>query len=184
MKKLFVISGSSGVGKGTIIKKFLERNPHFKLSISCTTRKMRAGEQNGINYYFLTKEEFMKSVKNDDFLEWAEFSGNYYGTNKKFVKKCLDNDENILLEIDTQGALQVKEKMDNAILIFITPPSLEELERRLRGRGTENEETIQKRLSIVKSEMNNSKIFDYTVVNDEVDNAVNEIERIIQNEQV
>lgn len=184
MKKLFVISGSSGVGKGTVIKKFLEKNPDFKLSVSCTTRQKREGEQHGVNYYYLSREEFMNAVDSGDFLEWAEFSGNCYGTNKKFVEECLNNDENLLLEIDTQGAIQVKEKMDNAILIFILPPSLEELENRLRGRGTESEEAIQKRLNTVKSEMENSKYFHYKVVNDTVDRAVEEIENIIKNEQV
>lgn len=184
MKKLFVISGSSGVGKGTIIKRFLEKNPNFKLSVSCTTRGKRDGEEHGVNYYFLTREEFMSAVEKGEFLEWAEFSGNCYGTNKKFVQQCLDNDEDLLLEIDTQGALQVKKKMDNAVLIFILPPSVEELERRLRGRGTETEEAIQKRLNTVKSEMENSKFFNYKVINDEVDRAVEEIENIIKNEQV
>ncbi len=184
MKKLFVISGSSGVGKGTIIKKFLEKNPEFKLSVSCTTRQKREGEVHGVNYYYLTREDFMNAVENGDFLEWAEFSGNCYGTNKKFVEQCLENDENLLLEIDTKGALQVKDKMKNAVLIFILPPSLEELERRLRGRGTESEDAIQKRLATVESEMENSKQFNYTVVNDIVDRAVEEIENIIKNEQV
>lgn len=184
MKKLFVISGSSGVGKGTIIKKFLEKNPEFKLSVSCTTRPKREGEVHGVNYYYLTREDFMNAVENGDFLEWAEFSGNCYGTNKKFVEQCLENDENLLLEIDTKGALQVKDKMKNAVLIFILPPSLEELERRLRGRGTESEDAIQKRLATVESEMENSKQFNYTVVNDIVDRAVEEIENIIKNEQV
>ncbi len=184
MKKLFVISGSSGVGKGTVIKKFLENNPNFKLSVSCTTRQKRPGEEHGVNYFYLTRDEFMRAVDDGEFLEWAEFSGNCYGTNKKFVQQGLDNDEDILLEIDTQGALQVKEKMDNAILIFILPPSLEELERRLRGRGTETEDAIQKRLNTVKSEMENAKHFHYQVVNDEVDRAVSEIEKIIKNEQI
>ena len=184
MKKLFVISGSSGVGKGTIIKRFLEKNPNFKLSVSCTTRGKRDGEEHGVNYYFLTREEFMSAVEKGEFLEWAEFSGNCYGTNKKFVQQCLDNDEDLLLEIDTQGALPVKKKMDTAVLIFILPPSVEELERRLRGRGTETEEAIQKRLNTVKSEMENAKFFNYKVINDEVDRAVEEIENIIKNEQV
>ena len=184
MKKLFVISGSSGVGKGTVIKKFLENNPNFKLSVSCTTRQKRPGEEQGVNYFYLTRDEFMQAVNKGEFLEWAEFSGNCYGTSKKFVQQGLDNGEDILLEIDTQGALQVKEKMDNAILIFILPPSLEELERRLRGRGTETEDAIQKRLNTVKSEMENAKHFHYQVVNDEVDRAVSEIEKIIKNEQV
>lgn len=184
MKKLFVISGSSGVGKGTVIKRFLEKNPDFKLSVSCTTRAKRPGEEHGVNYYYLTREEFMQSVERGEFLEWAEFSGNCYGTSKKFVEQGLKNDENLLLEIDTQGALQVKEKMDNAVLIFIMPPSFEELEKRLRGRGTETEDAIQKRLNTVKAEMENAKHFHYNVVNDEIDRAVEEIETIIKNEQI
>lgn len=184
MRKLFVISGSSGVGKGTVIKRFLEKNPNFKLSVSCTTRAKRPGEEHGVNYYYLTREEFMKSVEKGEFLEWAEFSGNCYGTSKKFVQQGLDNNEDILLEIDTQGALQVKEKMSNAVLIFILPPSIKELENRLRGRGTETEDAIQKRLNTVKSEIENSKYFNYQIVNDKVDKAVEEIEKIIKNEQV
>ncbi|MGN0017828.1 MAG: guanylate kinase [Candidatus Gastranaerophilaceae bacterium] len=184
MKKLIVISGSSGVGKGTIIKSFLEKHKDFKLSVSCTTRQKREGEVHGINYYYLTKEQFMDAVQKDEFLEWAEFSGNYYGTNKNFVQKSLDNNENIILEIDTQGAMQVREKIKNSVLIFILPPSMEELERRLRGRGTETEEAIQKRLNTVQSEMEKVKIFDYTVTNDTVDNAVKKIEEIIEHEQV
>lgn len=184
MKKLFVISGSSGVGKGTVIKKFLEQNPTFKLSVSSTTRPKREGEIHGKHYYYLSKEEFMKAVDRGEFLEWAEFSGNFYGTNKTFVQKCLDNDENLILEIDTQGALQVKKKIKNAILIFILPPSLEALEKRLRNRGTDSEEAIQKRLNTVKFEIENSKVFDYTVTNDTIENAVKELEEIIKNEQV
>ena len=184
MKKLIVISGSSGVGKGTIIKSFLEKHKDFKLSVSCTTRQKREGEVHGINYYYLTKEQFMDAVQKDEFLEWAEFSGNYYGTNKNFVQKSLDNNENIILEIDTQGAMQVREKIKNSVLIFILPPSMEELERRLRGRGTETEEAIQKRLNTVQSETEKVKIFDYTVTNDTVDNAVKKIEEIIEHEKV
>ena len=126
----------------------------------------------------------MDAVQKDEFLEWAEFSGNYYGTNKNFVQKSLDNNENIILEIDTQGAMQVREKIKNSVLIFILPPSMEELERRLRGRGTETEEAIQKRLNTVQSETEKVKIFDYTVTNDTVDNAVKKIEEIIEHEQV
>ncbi len=179
MKKLFVISGSSGVGKGTVIKEFLSRNPEFKLSVSCTTRGMREGEVHGKNYFFLTKEEFQKCVEDGDFLEWAEFSGNCYGTKKSFVEKCLNNGENLILEIDTKGALNVKSIMPDAVLIFIAPPSLEELEARLRGRHTETEEAIQKRLASIKLEIENSKKFDYVIVNDTVENAVEKLESII-----
>ena len=177
--RLFVISGSSGVGKGTVIKEFLAKHPEFKLSISCTTRGKRDGEVHGENYFFLTKDEFKKCVENEDFLEWAEFSGNHYGTRKSFVEDCLKNGDNLILEIDTKGALNVKKIMPEAVLIFIAPPSLEELELRLRGRHTETEEAIQKRLASIKFEMENSKHFDYKIVNDEIANAVKGLEKIM-----
>lgn len=178
MGNLFVISGSSGVGKGTVIKAFLNKHSDFKLSISCTTRNMREGEVEGVNYFFLTKEEFDTYKDNNEFLEWAEFSGNYYGTKKDFVNNCLENGENLILEIDTKGALNVKKIMPEAILIFIAPPSFEELEHRLRGRHTETEEAIQKRLASIKLEIENSNKFDYKIVNDTVENAVEQIEQI------
>lgn len=179
MTKLFVISGSSGVGKGTVIKEFLNKHPEFRLSISCTTRGKREGEEHGVNYFFLTPEEFKECISNDEFLEWAEFSGNHYGTKKAFVEGCLKNGENLILEIDTKGALNVKKIMPEAELIFIAPPSIEELEARLRGRHTETEEAIQKRLASIKLEIENSKHFDYKVVNDTVENAVRELEKIM-----
>ena len=179
MQNLFVISGSSGVGKGTVIKEFLKKHPEFRLSISCTTRKKREGELHGVNYFFLTPEEFKKCIENNEFLEWAEFSGNHYGTKREFVENCLKNGENLILEIDTKGALNVKKLMPEAVLIFIAPPSLEELESRLRGRHTETEEAIQKRLASIKLELENSKQFDYQIINDTVDNAVKKLETII-----
>ena len=179
MKKLFVISGSSGVGKGTVIKAFLNKHPEFRLSVSCTTRAKREGEAEGVNYFYLTKDEFDTCVKNDEFLEWAEFSGNCYGTKRTFVENCLKNGENLILEIDTKGALNVKRIMPDAVLIFIAPPSLEELEQRLRGRHTETEEAIQKRLASIKLEIENSKHFDRTVLNDTVESAVKQLEGIM-----
>lgn len=179
MNKLYVISGSSGVGKGTVIKAFLEKHPDFKLSISCTTRSKREGEEHGINYFFLTPEQFEEAIKNNDFLEWAEFSGNRYGTRKAFVEECLREGSNLILEIDTKGALNVKNIMPEAVLIFIAPPSVEELETRLRGRHTETEEAIQKRLASIKLEIENSKYFDHQVINDRVENAVKQLEEII-----
>jgi len=182
MNKLFVISGSSGVGKGTVIKQLLNTNDNIKLSVSTTTRNPREGEINGIHYFFTTKDEFMKSVDNNEFIEWAEFSGNCYGTKKDFVENTLKNGQNVLLEIDTQGALQIKEKMPETILIFIAPPSLEELKKRLIGRGTESEEAIQKRLNCVEQEQENSKKYDYIVINDTVENAVLKLEEIFKKE--
>ena len=183
MSKLFIISGSSGVGKGTVIKEFLKKHPDFRLSVSCTTRGMRDGEIHGVNYFFLSREEFKLCVDNEEFLEWAEFSGNHYGTKKSFVEDCLKNGDNIILEIDTKGALNVKRLMPDAVLIFILPPSMEELEARLRGRHTETEEAIQKRLASIKLEIENSKKFDHTIINDTVENAVCELEKIMCNNQ-
>ena len=181
-KKLFVISGSSGVGKGTVIDGFLKRNPQFTLSISCTTRKMRPGEVDGVNYFFLSKDEFKDCIENNKFLEWAEFAGNYYGTKQKYIHQCLEEGKNLILEIDTQGAIQVKQKMPEAVLIFIAPPSFEILEKRLRGRHTEDEETIQKRLEAVKKELERAENFDYKVINDDVDRAIQNLEDIIKGE--
>jgi guanylate kinase len=177
-KKLFVISGSSGVGKGTVINRFLAQNPDFSLSVSCTTRGKRAGEVDGVNYFYLSREEFETAVQNDEFLEWAEFAGNLYGTKRRFVEKCLAQGKNLILEIDTQGALQVKSKMPGAVLIFICPPSLEDLEARLRGRNTEDEAAIQKRLDFVKNELELAKKFDHQIINDSVENAVAQIAEI------
>lgn len=179
MGKLFVISGSSGVGKGTVIKEFLNKHTNFKLSVSCTTRSPREGEIHGINYFFLSQEEFKKCINNNEFLEWAEFSGNMYGTQKAYVQEKLAQGKNMILEIDTKGALNVKKIMPEATLIFILPPSLEELEARLRGRHTETEEAIQKRLNSTKLEMENSKSFDYQIINDSIENAVLSLEKIM-----
>lgn len=182
-KKLFVISGCSGVGKGTVLKEFMARNTEdFMLSVSCTTRKPRLGEVDGINYFFMSVEEFQDCIKKDKFLEYAQFAGNYYGTKQKYINQKFAEGLNIILEIETQGALQVKKKMPEAVLIFIAPPSVEELEHRLRGRHTEDEETIKKRLDLVKVELERSKQYDYIVVNDDLERAVSEIENIARSE--
>lgn len=184
-KKLFVISGCSGVGKGTVLKEFMARNSDdFMLSVSCTTRKPRTGEVDGVNYFFLTREEFEKAVEEDKFLEHAQFAGNLYGTKKKFIKQKFEEGLNIILEIETQGALQVKQKMPEAVLIFIAPPGqgVEELEKRLRGRNTEDEETIQRRLAEAKIELERSKQYDYVVINDDLERAISEVEDITRRE--
>ncbi len=180
MSKLFVISGSSGVGKGTVIKEFLKRNPEFKLSVSCTTRKPRAGEVHGENYFFLSREDFETCIEKNEFLEWAEFSGNLYGTQRPYIEEKLSQGKKLILEIDTQGALNVKKIIPESVLIFILPPSFEELEARLRGRHTETEEAIQKRLASTKLELENSKYFDYEVINDSIENAVQKLEEIMK----
>ncbi len=181
-KKLFVISGCSGVGKGTVINEFMKKNSdNFILSVSCTTRNPRAGETDGVNYFFITKEEFEANIAQGAFLEYAKYADNYYGTKKDFISEKFEQGYNIILEIETQGALQVKNKMPEAVLIFIAPPNIRELENRLRGRHTEDEATIQKRLAQVKIELERSGQYDYTVINDSVERAVEEIEKIVKN---
>ena len=177
--KLFVISGSSGVGKGTLLKELLKQHPDLKLSISATTRSPRLGEVDGVNYFFTKREDFEKAIQNGEFLEWAEFNGNLYGTKEAYVRKTLAKGENLLLEIETRGALQIKSKLPDAILIFILPPSFEELEHRLRGRNTEDETAIQNRLKEVKREIECSKDYDFRVINDDLDKALKELEQIL-----
>ena len=179
---LFVISGPSGVGKGTLVSMLRQNHPEIKLSVSATTRNPRPGEINGVHYFFLTKEDFKNRIKSGEFLEWAEFSGNFYGTNKNFVEKMLKDGQNIILEIEVQGALQVKNKLQEAILIFIEPPSFEELKSRLLKRSTESEEEIQKRLAVVKTELHQKKEFNYVMVNDNLDTALQNLETIILKE--
>lgn len=175
---LYIVAGCSGVGKGTILKKFLERNENVKFSISATTRKPRVNEVDGVNYFYISQEEFKSEIENNAFLEWAEFSGNFYGTKKAFVEKTLDKGIDVLLEIEVRGAKQVKEKMPEAISVFIMPPSLEELENRLRGRKTEDETTIQRRLNEAAREIEAGKNFDYRVVNDNIEDAILQLEKI------
>lgn len=181
-KKLYVLSGSSGVGKGTVLKGFLNKNPNFMLSISCTTRNPRDGEVDGVNYFFLSQDDFKKCIDENKFLEWTTFAGNFYGTKKKYIKQCLEEGKDIILEIDTVGALNVKKQMPEAVLIFIAPPSFEELEQRLRGRHTEDEETIQKRLHEVRKELARGEKFDYKIVNDDLDITISTLENVIRGE--
>ena len=184
--KLIIFTGPSGVGKGTILKKFFNKinENHIKLiySISSTTRSPRTGEQNGKDYFFISKEEFEKQINEDMFLEWAKYSDNYYGTSKKFVEKQLKNDYSVLLEIELQGALNIMKKFPEAMSIFITPPSFEELENRLRGRHSEDNETILKRLNTAKVELANADKFKYKIVNNSVDEAVEELYSVITKE--
>ena len=177
--KLVVYTGYSGVGKGTIMKRLRELDDNIKLSVSCTTRAPREGETNGVEYYFISKDEFKRLIEQDGFLEYASYCDNYYGTPEKAVDEMLNNGYNVFLEIEVQGGMQVMKKRPDCISIFITPPSFEELERRLRGRGTEDEETILKRLSAIEEEKKFQKFYSYTVLNDEVDRAAEEILSII-----
>ncbi|MBQ5832280.1 MAG: guanylate kinase [Selenomonadales bacterium] len=181
---LIVVSGPSGAGKGTICKRLLEKNPNLGYSISATTRAPRTGEVNGVNYWFLSKEEFHKMIAEDGLLEWAEVYGNYYGTPAQKVRDSLAEGKNILLEIDTQGAALVRKKFPEGVYIYILPPSLDELKRRIIGRGTDSAESIERRLSCAREEMGcASEQYNYLVLNDEVELAVERVETIIEAEQ-
>lgn len=179
---LIVMSGPSGAGKGTLCAALREKLP-LALSVSATTRNPREGEIDGVNYFFLTKEDFQEKINNNGFIEWAEVYGNYYGTPKSYVEEMLNAGKNVMLEIDTQGAANVKQNMPGAVSIFIMPPSYRELERRLRGRGTEAEEQIQKRLSCAIDEINTMSAYDYVIINDDIENAVDAIIAIITAER-
>ncbi|MBR0230491.1 MAG: guanylate kinase [Erysipelotrichaceae bacterium] len=178
---LIVISGPSGVGKGTVRDKFVN-DPQLNLafSVSMTSRQPRAGEQDGVDYFFVTRERFEEALKNDELLEWTEFVGNYYGTPLSFVEKLRNEGKNVLLEIEVEGAMQIKTKCPDALTIFITPPSMEELERRIRGRRSEAEEIVQQRLAKAAREMNLMSQYKYVVCNDDADLAAEIISVIIK----
>ena len=179
---LVVVSGPSGAGKGTICQALLERTP-LAYSVSATTRKPRAGEVDGVNYHFLSVEAFEEMIEKDGLLEWAKVYDNYYGTPLKQVEEKLATGEDILLEIDTQGAMKVREKFPEGVYIFILPPSLAELERRIRGRDTETEDVLQKRLAAAIDEIEAGKCYKYVVTNDEVDGAVDSVCAILAAER-
>ena len=178
-KKLIIITGPSGVGKGTIVKNILKRDKNIWLSISATTRKPREGEVDGEDYYFFTTKKFKEMINNEMFLEWAEFAGNYYGTPLNIIKEKIEHGFKVILEIEVEGACQVREKFPNAISIFILPPNKKELEKRIRNRGTENEKSILQRLERADFEIGCSKDFDYVLKNYEIEKIVDEILRII-----
>lgn len=180
--KLVLYTGSSGVGKGTIMAELLKRNPNIRLSVSNTTRAPREGEIDGVHYNFITKEQFEELIKNDGFLEYAKYCDNYYGTPKKQVEDLLGEGYDVFLEIEVQGGLQILEKYPDVLSIFILPPSMESLSRRLHRRGTEDEETINKRLGEAEREISFKNRYKYNVVNDDIDTAVNEILDILKKE--
>ena len=180
---LVVISGPSGVGKGTVRKALFDMHNHnLTYSVSMTTRKMRPGQVDGVDYYFVSRDEFEQKIEDGKFLEHAEFVGNYYGTPLDKVNEKLDAGREVVLEIEVEGALQVKKKMPDCVMIFIVPPSKEALYDRLRSRGTESEEIIKERIEKANREFKKAYLYDYIVVNDEVSNAADRIMAIIRAE--
>ena len=186
MKKsgiLIVISGPSATGKGTVCKSLMEVNPNLEYSTSVTTREPRKGEKEGINYFFRTPEEFQQMIRQDELLEWAEVYGNFYGTPRSHVQAYLASGKDIVLEIDTQGALQVKSRFPQGVFIFLMPPSLEELACRIQKRGSETPEAMERRLKSARLEIGSAFQYNYLVVNDDVDQAVFQIQQILAAEK-
>ena len=176
---LLVVSGPSGAGKGTICKALLNKNDQIKLSVSATTRKPRNGEVHGVNYFFIEKEEFAKMIENGEFLEYAQIYDNFYGTPKAAIIECLEKGQDVILEIEMQGARQIKEVYPEGVFIFVLPPSLEELKSRIVGRGTETQEEIEKRFSCAFEEINQIVNYDYFIVNEDIEKSVSDVEAII-----
>ena len=172
---VFVIAAPSGTGKTTVCRHILERDPHLRLSISHTTRKPRSGEKDGVHYHFVSGEEFRELREADGFLEHAEYGGNAYGSSWKAIEEPLELGHDVVLEIEVQGAAQVRDRRPSACLIFLLPPSLEVLEDRLRGRGTDEEAVIQRRMALVDRELAAAKIFDFAVINDDLEQAVTDV---------
>lgn len=179
---LVVVSGPSGAGKGTVMSRLITGGG-YALSVSATTRSPREGEKDGINYFFKTRDEFEKMIADNEFLEYAEFCGNYYGTPAPYVQTMLDEGKNVILEIEVKGAFQVKERCPEAVLVFLAPPSIKELESRLVGRGTETADVIEKRLARALEELDLIDNYDYVVVNDDIDEAVSDIRSIVRAER-
>ena len=182
--KLFIVSGPSGSGKDTILQGVFKKHPEIKLSISSITRAMRVGEVEGEKYHFISRDEFEELLKNDMLLEHNVFVGNYYGTPKAPVEECLNAGGDMILEIDVNGAAQVREKMPEAISIFIMPPSFEVLKNRLSGRGTETEEVVEQRMTAALGEIARAKEYDYIVINDQLDVAIDDLLSIILSERL
>ncbi len=183
---LFVFSGPSGTGKGTILAGYFDKynDNKLKYSVSATTRNPRSGEVDGVNYFFKTKDEFQQMIADGEFLEWASFCDNFYGTPIKYINDMLDSGVDIVLEIETVGAMKVREKCPDAVMIFVLPPSMSVLRKRLTERGTEDSDVIEKRLSVAKDEISLSAKYDYILVNDKLSVAVDELYSIITAERL
>ena len=179
---LIVVSGFSGAGKGTLMKKLMQDYDNYALSISATTRQPRVGEEDGREYFFKTKEEFEKMIARDELIEYAKYVENYYGTPKQYVMEQLEAGKDVILEIEIQGARQIKKKFPEAVLVFVTAPSMEMLRERLVGRGTETAEVIHQRLARAAQEAEGVDEYDYVLVNDQLDEAVDRLHGIIQSE--
>lgn len=177
--KLIVLTGPSGVGKGTLMQKLLQRHPELYYSVSVTTRSPRTGEVNGKNYYFISRSKFEQLVAQGEFLEWAEFAGNYYGTPRAAVIDHIQSGKLVVLEIELEGARQIRASFPSALSIFILPPSFSELEKRIRGRGQDSDEAIARRLHRAQEEIKAADEFDIQIVNDDFEAALNEIETVL-----
>lgn len=175
---LYIISAPSGAGKSSLVSKLLERDQHIQVSVSTTTRQPRPGEEDGVNYFFVTVDAFKQKIAQNDFLEYAEVFDNFYGTSKSIVESKLSNGKDVILEIDWQGAQQVKSLFPDAISIFILPPSMSELNKRLKGRGTDSEEVIASRMTKAVNEMSHFNEFDYVVINNHFETALAELHSI------
>ncbi len=177
---LIVVSGFSGAGKGTIVKKIIEENDNYALSISMTTREPREGEVEGVSYFFVSKERFEEAISNGELVEYANYVGNYYGTPKKNVEDMLEQGKDVILEIEMQGAMQVKTRFPDAVLVFVTPPNADELKRRLMSRGTESEEVVNKRMRRAYEESAFVDRYDYLLVNDDLERCVKDLHMLIE----
>jgi guanylate kinase len=180
---LAVVCGPSGVGKGTILKLVKERDEKLRFSVSVTTRKPRDGEIEGQNYFYISVDEFKEMIKNDELIEWVEYCGNYYGTPKKYIEDSIKDGYNIILELEVEGAANIKNKYPDSLSVFIVPPSYIDLKRRIEGRGTENIEVIKKRLDRAKEEVKFINKFDYVIVNDNIENTANNLNNILSVEK-
>lgn len=180
MKRLIILSAPSGAGKTTLCARLLRDFPSLRLSVSCTTRPPRGEERDGVHYFFLSREEFEKQIQAGRFAEWAQVHGNYYGTSKDFLEQCFAEGYSVLLDIDVQGAASLKKAYPaEAYLVFVSPPDLTTLEKRLRSRDTDNEETIQRRLANARAEMEKARLFDKTIVNDDLERAYAELHALV-----